>query len=337
MPNAAAWLAQVVEDALEPEIPICDPHHHLWERPGDTYLVPDLLADLASGHNVVSTVFVECAAGYREEGREALRPVGETEFVERQVAAATAIAPSPGGKVNVAAGIVAYADLTLGAAVDEVLCAQCVASPGRLRGIRCSAAWDASPEIVGYRNPPPGRYLEPLFREGFARLVAHGLSFDAWQYHPQLAELALLGRDYPETTIIVDHCGAPLHLGPYDAIRDQVWVHWRNAIAMLARCENVVIKVGGLGQQNPALGLGKRPLPPTSAELATIIEPYVRQVIDTFGPARCMFESNFPVDKASYSYGVMWNAFKRVSACYTPAERADLFYGTAARAYRLGV
>jgi L-fuconolactonase len=337
MPNPAAWLAQVVEDPLEPQIPIIDPHHHLWERPGDTYLVPDLLADLAGGHNIVSTVFVECAAAYRVEGPEAFRPVGETEFVERQVAEA---ALASGGKVNMAAGIVAYADLTLGAAVDEVLEAQRAASQRgtsrpRLRGIRCSAAWDASPEIIGYRNPPPGRYLEPLFREGFARLAAHGLSFDAWQYHPQLAELALLARDYPETTIIVDHCGAPLHLGPYDAIRGAVWEHWRNATAALARCDNVVIKVGGLGQQNPALGLGKRPLPPSSVELAAIIEPYVRHVIDTFGPSRCMFESNFPVDKASYSYGVMWNAFKRVSAVYSPAERADLFYGTAARAYRL--
>lgn len=329
MPNPAAWLAQVLEDALEPEMPIIDPHHHLWRRAGDPYLLPDLLADLSSGHNVVSTVFVECAAEYRTDGPEALRPLGETEFVERETA------PAAGGRIKVAEGIVAYADLTLGAAVDEVLEAHLAASP-RVRGIRCSAAWDASPEIHGYRNPPPGRYLEPSFREGFARLAPHGLSFDAWQYHPQLAELALLARDYPETTIIVDHCGAPLHLGPYDAIRDKVDVHWRNAVAMLARCENVVIKVGGMGQQNPALGLGQRPLPPTSAELAAIIEPYVRYVIDTFGPSRCMFESNFPVDKASYSYGVMWNAFKRVSAGYTPSERADLFYGTAARAYRLG-
>ena len=153
MTDHDAWLAQVVEDALEPEIPICDPHHHLWERAGDTYFLPDLLADLASGHNIVSTVFVECAAAYRSEGPEALRPVGETEFVERQVAEA---AQAAGGKVDMAAGIVAYADLTLGAAVDEVLEAQRAASPARLRGIRCSAAWDASPEIIGYRNPPPG-------------------------------------------------------------------------------------------------------------------------------------------------------------------------------------
>jgi len=254
--------------------------------------------------------------------------VGETEFVEREVA------PAAFGPVRIAEGIVAYADLTLGTAVDEVLEAHLAASP-RVRGIRHGVAWDVSPGISSYRNQPPGRYLDPMYREGFSRLARYGLSFDAWQYHPQLAELTLLARDYPETTIIVDHLGAPLALGPWERWRAEGTAQWRNAMALLARCPNVLVKVGGLGQPNAALGLNTRPLPPTSAELAAIIEPFVRHVIDTFGPSRCMFESNFPVDKQSYSYGVMWNAFKRVSAGYTPAERADLFYGTAARAYRL--
>jgi len=328
MPNPAAWLAQVVEEPLEPDLPICDPHHHLWDRPGDPYRLADLQADLACGHHVVSTVFVECAAFPRGDGPVALRPVGETEFVEREVA------PAAFGPVRIAEGIVAYADLTLGTAVDEVLEAHLAASP-RVRGIRHGVAWDVSPGISSYRNQPPGRYLDPMYREGFSRLARYGLSFDAWQYHPQLAELTLLARDYPETTIIVDHLGAPLALGPWERWRAEGTAQWRNAMALLARCPNVLVKVGGLGQPNAALGLNTRPLPPTSAELAAIIEPFVRHVIDTFGPSRCMFESNFPVDKQSYSYGVMWNAFKRVSAGYTPAERADLFYGTAARAYRL--
>ncbi len=329
----AAWLAQVAEDPLEPDLPIIDPHHHLWERPGNRYLLPDLLADLACGHRVVATVFVECGARYRAGGPEALRPVGETEFVEREAAPTRAGEIAPGTRV--AEGIVACADLTLGAAVDAVLEAHREASPERLRGIRHSAAWDASPGIQGYRNPPPGTYLDPRFREGFARLAAHGLTFDAWQYHPQLAELADLARAFPETTIICNHAGAPLCLGPYGAIRERAVAHWHDAVAMLARCENVVIKLGGMGQPNPALGLDERPVPPTSEELAQAIAPYLRHVIDTFGPERCMFESNFPVDKRSYGYGVMWNAFKRVSAGYGAAERAQMFYGTAARIYRL--
>ncbi len=332
MPNPAHWLAQAVEDALEPEIPIIDPHHHLWDRPGDRYLWPDLLADLDCGHNIVSTVFVECRAFPRTDGPEALRPVGETEFVERQLAE---VAAAGATHTHIAAGIVAFADLTLGAAVDELLEAHLATSP-RVRGIRHGVAWDVSPGISSYREQPPGRYLDPRYREGFSRLARHGLSFDAWQYHPQLAELALLAQDFPETTIIVDHVGAPLALGPWEGWRSEATAQWRHAMTLLARCPNVVVKVGGLGQPNAALGMNERPTPPTSEGLAEIIAPFVYHVIDTFGPSRCMFESNFPVDKMSFSYGVMWNAFKRVSARYTAAERADLFYGTAARVYRLG-
>lgn len=330
MTDHDAWLAQVTEEPLDPELPICDPHHHLWVRPGQRYLLPDLQADLACGHHIVSTVFVECSAFYRESGPEALRPVGEVEFVEREVA------PAAGGPVAIAAGIVAHADLRLGAAVAEVLEALRAASPTRLRGIRHSVAWDASPDIDGYMNMPPGLLLDERFREGFAQLAPHGLSFDAWLYHPQLAELVDLARTFPETTIVLDHVGGPLHLGVYGAFREDAYRHWRAAMAMAARCPNIVVKVGGLGQPNPALGLDRRPTPPTSAELAEALAPYVWPTIDAFGPERCMFESNFPVDRASYSYGVLWNAFQRLAERYTPAERAALFCGTATRIYRLG-
>lgn len=330
MTDHEAWLALVVEEPLEPDLPICDPHHHLWDRAGQRYFLPDLQADLACGHNIVSTVFVECTAFYRQGGPEALRPVGELEFVEREVA------PASGGPVAIAEGIVAYADLRLGAAVDDVLEALRAASPTRLRGIRHAVAWDASPDIGGYKNMPPGTLLDARFREGFARLAPHGLSFDAWLYHPQIAELIDLARAFPETTIVLDHVGGPLHLGVYGAFREDAYRHWRHAIAAAARCANVVVKVGGLGQPNPAVGLNLRSTPPTSVELAEALTPYVAPVIDAFGPERCMFESNFPVDKASFSYGIMWNAFKRLAARYSPEERAALFYGTAARVYRLG-
>ncbi|MGI6366880.1 MAG: amidohydrolase family protein [Anaerolineae bacterium] len=329
MPNPAEWLSLVREPALEPALPICDPHHHLWERPGDPYRLADLQADLASGHNIVSTVFIECNAFNRTSGPEALRPVGETEFVVRETA------PAAGGPVRVAEAIVAHANLALGAAVDEVLEAHLAAGQGRVRGIRHGVAWDVSPGIASYRNQPPGRYLDPRYREGVSRLKKYGLSLDTWQYHPQLAELVLLARDNPDTTIIIDHCGAPLALGPWADWREQATWQWRGALQRLAELPNTVVKVGGLGQPNANLGMPQRPTPPNSQELAAILEPWVRYVIDTFGPARCMFESNFPVDKMSFSYGVMWNAFKRLSACYSPSERADLFYGTAARVYRL--
>jgi len=330
MTDHDAWLALVSEEPLDPALPICDPHHHLWRRADHTYFLPDLQADLACGHNIVSTVFVECTAFYRTEGPEALRSVGELEFVEREVA------PAIGGAVAVAEGIVAYADLRLGAGVVEVIEALRAASPTRLRGIRHAVAWDASPNIGGYKNMPPGTLLNPSYREGFAQLEPHGLSFDAWLYHPQIAELIDLARTFPETTIVLDHVGGPLHLDVYGSFREEAYQHWRQAIAAAARCPNISVKLGGLGQPNPALGLDRRATPPTSAELAEALAPYVLPAIDAFGPERCMFESNFPVDKASYSYGVMWNAFKRLAARYTPAERAALFYGTAARVYRLG-
>ncbi|MEN6479961.1 MAG: amidohydrolase family protein, partial [Anaerolineales bacterium] len=223
MTDHDAWLAQVSEEPLDPELPICDPHHHLWARPGQRYLLPDLQADLACGHHIVSTVFVECSAFYRDSGPEALRPVGEVEFVEREVA------PAAGGPVAIAAGIVAHADLRLGAAVAEVLEALRAASPSRLRGIRHSVAWDASPDIDGYMNMPPGLLLDERFREGFAQLAPQGLSFDVWLYHPQLAELVDLARTFPETTIVLDHVGGPLHLGVYGTFREDAYRHWRAA------------------------------------------------------------------------------------------------------------
>jgi len=325
-----AWLALVTEEPLDPDLPICDPHHHLWDREGQRYFLPELQADLACGHNVVSTVFVECTAFYRTDGPLELRPVGELEFVEREVA------PASGGAVAIAEGIVAYADLRLGAGVGEVLDALRAASPTRLRGIRHAVAWDASPDIGGYKDMPPGTLLDARFREGFGQLASRGLSYDAWLYHPQIAELIDLARAFPEITIVLDHVGGPLHLGVYGTFREEAYHHWRHAIAAAARCPNIVVKVGGLGQANPALGLDRRPTPPTSVELADALAPYVLPVIDTFGPHRCMFESNFPVDKASFSYGVMWNAFKRLAARYATDERAALFCGTAARVYRLG-
>jgi L-fuconolactonase len=332
-PTHQRWLDQVREAPLDPQLPICDPHHHLWDRDGSRYLLDELLADIrASGHNVVSTVFVECGSMYRASGPQALRPVGETEFVN----GVAAMSASGGyGSPRVCAGIVGFADLTLGEAVDEVLQAHLAAS-SRFRGIRHAAGRDASPQVRNsHTNPPPGLYGRDDFRRGFARLAAHGLSFEAWQYHHQLPEVTALARAFPETTIVLDHFSGPLGIGPYAGRREEIFEGWKRDLAELARCANVVAKLGGLVMPINGFGFHKAAAPPDSVALARATREWYLHAIDCFGPQRCMFESNFPVDRASVSYGVLYNSFKRIAAGFTAAERAALFRGTAERVYRI--
>jgi len=327
-----AWLGQVEEPILEAALPICDPHHHLWDRDGSRYLLHELLADLGSGHNVVSTVFIECSAMYRAEGPEALRPVGETEFVN----GVAAMSASGGyGPVRACAGIVGFADLLLGDAVVEVLEAHLAASP-RFRGIRHAAGFDLSPEVRNsHTHPPEGLYGHEVFRRGFARLAPLELTFEAWQYHHQLPELTDLARSFPDTTIILNHFSGPLGIGPYEGQQEAIFAKWREDLVELARCRNVVAKLGGLVMPINGFGFHKRSAPPTSEELAAATGDWYRHALECFGPERCMFESNFPVDKASCSYAVLWNSFKRLAAGYSAAEKAALFRDTAERAYRI--
>lgn len=327
------WLGQVSEEILEPELPICDPHHHLWDHPQSRYLLDELIADTGSGHNVVSTVFVECSSMYRAEGDVAMRPVGETEFVNGVAAMS---ASGQYGSTAACLGIVSYADLTLGAAVGAVLDAH-MSVTDRFKGIRHAAGWDASPEVRNsHTDPSEGLYLDSTFREGFAELGKRGLSFDAWLYHPQISELTDLARAFPDTTIVFDHFGGPLGIGPYAGKREEIFPRWAEDVAELARCENVVAKLGGLVMPINGFGLHKQPRPPTSDELVAVTSDYYRHALDCFGPSRCMFESNFPVDKQSSSYAVLWNAFKKLASGFSAAEKAHLFHDTAAGAYRLG-
>jgi predicted TIM-barrel fold metal-dependent hydrolase len=324
-----AWLGLTREAALEPGLPVCDPHHHLWMHPGSRYLLEEFLADLSGGHRVESTVYVECVQHYRRDGPTELRPVGETEFAER-VAAATASGPT-----RVAAGIVGFADLRLGAAVMPVLEAHVSASP-RFRGVRYATAWDASPAIrPSHTHPPPGLLGDARFRAGFACLAPLGLSFDAWLYHAQFGELTALARDFPGTTIVLDHMGGPLGIGPYAGRQEETFAAWRAALVPLASRENVFVKLGGRTLTSAGFGWHRREAPPGSEELAAAMAPWFAACIELFGPGRCMFESNFPVDRASCSYTVLWNAFKRVTRGYAAAERHALHCGTARRAYRL--
>jgi predicted TIM-barrel fold metal-dependent hydrolase len=331
--NLEKWLSLVTEDALDPALPIIDPHHHLWDHPDNRYVAEDFLRDTASGHNVVQSVFVECTSMYRKTGPNELKPVGETEYVRELAEKSDAISPS---RTKVATGIVGFADLTLGDAVTSVLAAHVEAGGGRFRGIRHASGWDASADVRNsHTHPPSGLLSDNRFREGFACLDQHGLSFDAWLYHPQIPELTSLARAFPDTTIILDHGGGPLGIGPYAGKRDQIFRQWKYNIAELAGCENVHVKLGGLAMKICGFGWHTQENPPTSPQLAAASEPYIHYCIEQFGVARCMFESNFPVDKLSCSYGVLWNSFKRLAEACSADERAALFYDTAARVYRL--
>lgn len=331
------WLALTPEAPLEPDLPICDPHHHLWDfqkgRVAPRYLLDEIVADAGSGHRIVSTVFIECGAMLRAGGPEALRVVGETEFVN----GIAAMSASGGyGATRVAAGIVGTADLRLGAAVGAVLDAQIAAGGGRFRGIRRAAAWDADPAVPAHRTQPgPGLFLRDDFRAGFAELAKRRLTFEAWCYHPQIPDVTALARAFPDTTIILNHFGGPLGVGRYAGHADEVFARWRPAITELATCPNVVVKLGGIAMEMNGFGWHEQPKPPGSQTLMEATRRYYETTIELFGARRCMFESNFPVDKASCSYTVLWNSFKRLTARYSAADRAALFHDTAARVYRL--
>ncbi|MFX3658003.1 MAG: amidohydrolase family protein [bacterium] len=326
------WLDQVREEIVEPDLPICDPHHHLWDRPDNRYGLDELLADIQSGHNVVSTVFVECAAMYRADGPEALKPVGETEFVN---GIAAICASGRYGALRACAGIIGFADLLLGEAVGEVLDLH-MARSDRFRGIRHAAGWDADERVRNsHTNPPRGLLGMPEFRAGTRALADRGLVFEAWMYHHQIHELTDLARAFPDMTIVFDHFGGPLGVGPYEGRREEIFEAWRRDVAELARCPNVHAKLGGLVMPINGFGFHKRERPATSDELVEATGPYYRHAIDCFGPERCMFESNFPVDKQSCSYHVLWNAFKKLVSDASSDEKRMLFHDTACRAYRL--
>ncbi|WP_089719034.1 amidohydrolase family protein [Candidatus Entotheonella palauensis] len=327
------WLTQTHEDILEPELPICDPHHHLWERDGHRYLLPEFLADAGSGHHIESTVFLECGAFYRATGPVEMRSVGEAEFVNGVAAMS---ASGQYGPTRVAAAFVGYADLTLGERAEAVLTALIEAGGGRFRGVRHSAAWDEG-FVIGssHSRPPAELYLDSTFRQGFACLGRLGLSFDAWVYYPQIPDVIDLARSFPEQPIVLNHVGGPIGVGPYAGRREAEFPVWANAIRELARCDNVWMKLGALSSKRAGFGWHERAQPPSSEELATAWRPYIETCIEAFGVQRCMFESNFPVDKVSCSYAVLWNAFKRLAAGSSVSEKAALFRDTAHRFYRV--
>jgi len=327
------WLAQYTEQVIDPARPIVDPHHHLWDRGGQRYLIEEITADIASGHNIVATVYVEARSMYRANGAEALRPVGEIEFAN----GAAAMSASGGyGSASICAGIVGHVNLLLGDGARAVLEAEIAAGGGRFRGIRHSSAWDSDPNVAHmYATRPKGLLLDPTFRRGFACLAPLGLSFDAWLFHPQIGELADLARAFPDTRIVLDHCGGPVGLGSYAGRRDEIFVGWKASIKDIAKCPNVAVKLGGLAMRLLGYDFHERAMPPSSEDAAAAWRPYIETCIEAFGPQRAMFESNFPPDKGQCSYQVIFNAFKRIAAPCSEAEKTALFSKTAADVYRL--
>jgi predicted TIM-barrel fold metal-dependent hydrolase len=314
-------------------MPIVDPHHHIWDREGWRYLLDDLLDDTNSGHNIVATVFVEARSMRRATAPVEMQPLGEVEFANGVAAMS---ASGIYGKARICAGIVGHADLTLGSRVEPVLVALARAGGDRFRGIRHTTAWDADPSV---RNPAyvtrQHQMAEVSFREGFAVLGRLGLSFDAWLFHPQIDELASLSRAFPGVRIVLNHVGGPIGIGAYAGRRNEVFDYWTASIKRLAAHENVHVKLGGLGMRLGGFGFHETAEPPSSEALANAWRPYIETCIEAFGASRAMFESNFPVDKGSYSYPVFWNACKLLARRASETERTDLFSGTAARFYRL--
>ena len=327
-PSSQAWLDSVAEDVVDPDVPIIDPHHHLWPAGGSMpYGLADLEGDLGSGHNIVDTVFVECGAAYERSAHDAFAPVGKTSFVTAQ---------AERSERQAMGAIVAHADLRDASTLDAVLDAHDMAGNGRFRGVRHAGSHARHPEVLTIPGRAPADlYADPTFRTGVARLGERGLTYDTWHYHYQNRDFLDLARSVPSTTMVLDHFGTPLGVGPYESQREQIFEQWKTDIADIARCENVVAKIGGLAMPDNGFGWHIAERPPTSDEFIEAQARYYLHTIEQFGPQRCMFESNFPVDRFSLSYRTVWNAFKKLVADFSADERDAMLRGTAARTYRL--
>ena len=325
------WLNKRTEIAIEPDLEICDPHHHLWDYPASRYLAEELIHDLDSGHKVTSTVYIECASMYSRKGPTHLHPLGETQFVKNIVESFKQKGLS---KINICQSIVSFADLTHKLVSETLDKHQNISE--RVVGIRHANAWHVDKSIRNaHSNPIENLFQSSNFLRGFKQLEKRGLSFDAWLYHTQISELTLLAKKFPDQIIVLDHLGGPVGIGPYADKRQEIFEYWKTAIRNLAECQNVFAKLGGMAMTLSGFNFHKYNLPPTSEDLASVTRDYYLYMIDTFGPERCMFESNFPVDRVSCSYAVLWNSFKKITRNFSESDKDFLFKGTAQRVYKL--
>jgi predicted TIM-barrel fold metal-dependent hydrolase len=328
------WLNQVKEDIIDPDLPIIDPHHHLWH--GDNqlagsfpYLMEQLSEDTNSGHNIIGTIFMECAQGYYLNDDEKYKPIGETEFVINIIEESKNIS----GPTNIL-GIISFADLMLGSEVKDVLDQHIITGKGLFKGIRHAAGWDHNNEIQNsHSNPVKNIYHESSFRKGAEELIKLNLTFDAWHYHHQINDLSIFSKNYPELTIIHDHFGGPLGVGPYQGKRDEIFKKWKDDISLLAESKNVYAKLGGLAMPVNGWNFHKNDKPATSNQIVEMHNDYYSHTLECFGVERCMFESNFPVDRRSVSYHVIWNAFKKMVTDYSDKDKNKLFFQNAKDVY----
>jgi L-fuconolactonase len=324
------------EPILQPELPIVDAHHHLFDRPQFRYMFEDLQQDLGLGHDVRATVYIETQAMARSTGPEWLRPTGEVEFANG-VAAMSASANY--GPAQVCAGIIGYADLRLGGEVAATLERNLAISPDRFRGIRQNTIAHPSEVPYRYMSHPPARDIlqTPAFRVGFAELGKRALSFDAVVFHNQLPELGSLAAAFPGTQIVLNHLGLAMAMGMGNPEKKAVFEEWRTALRQLARHENVACKVGGLGMPFWGFGFHEREDPIGFLELAAAWRPYVEVALEAFGVGRCMMEGNFPQDGWSCGYVPLWNALKHITRDCSRDEQHALFSRTAQRVYRIAL
>ena len=328
------WLAQVKEEIINPELPIIDPHHHLWN--GDNqlagsfpYLIENLSEDTNSGHNIVGTIFMECSQGYYSDGEEKYKPVGETEFVINLIKDSEKLSKS----TNII-GIIGFADLMLGHEVKDVLNTHLSKGEGLFRGIRHAAGWDKNNEIHNsHSNPIENIYHNKSFMKGAEELINLSLTFDAWHYHHQINDLSIFAKKYPELTIIHDHFGGPLGVGPYEGKKEEIFKKWKDDISLLSESKNVYAKLGGLAMPVNGWNFHKQNKPASSDQILDMHHEYYLHTINCFGVERCMFESNFPVDRRSVSYHVIWNAFKKMVLGYSNEDKKKLFFKNAKDVY----
>jgi L-fuconolactonase len=314
------------DEILNPHQVIIDSHVHLM--PSARYFAREFVADLEGGHHIAASVLVECGAGYDGATLDFLGPAAETRFIASEAEAIEA--------AGVRVGVVGHADLRAGAAINNLLDAHRQSCGARLKGIRQRAAHDRTGLIRSTGAPPPAALLsDRRFREGFTQLGRSGLSFDVWVFFHQLGEVAALARAFPDTLIILNHVGGPLGVGPYSKYPQSSFEQWSAGVHDVAGCSNVVVKLGGLGMSHVGFRFHRQQHSATARQLAAAWRPYIETCIDAFGPGRAMFESNFPVDRATCTYAVLWNAFKCLTESYSDDESQALLAGTAARVYGL--
>ena len=332
------WLAQITEEIIDPKQRIIDPHHHLWpgasvdsSENSNQYLLADLWTDTGSGHNVTNTVFIDCSQCYWDLPEKSLNPVGETEFVKK-IADASMTDPDQA----TISGIVGHVDLLLGFEAEPVLEKHLEVGQELFKGIRHAGGWDPHPNVRNsHHNACEGLYLLPDFLDGLQTLAKLGYVFEAWQYHHQISQITQLAKQFPDLIIILNHFSGPLGIGPYENKREEIFTQWQKDLKELSQHENVFAKLGGLAMPVNGFGFHLQDRPPSSDEFVDAQKAYYETALEYFSPARCMFESNFPVDKASISYSVLWNGFKKIAKNYSPEERDQLFFETAAKVYRI--